>query len=321
MKNTKLLGILGVILPSIAIYAIADYIPALNSVMLGLLIGIIIGNIFTIPSAIGGGLKYAGSKLLEVSIVMLAFGISASSLTAMGLPYLIKTIIGVLLVLGAAIFLHKALNCKGSTGLLTGFGTAICGSSAVAAASPFISEDKEDAGIAIAVVNLIGALGTFILPVVLTYIDLDDHQKGFVIGGTLHAVGNVAGAGYAMNDLIGDTAISIKMVRVALLSPMVILYGYFANRQKGSNKKASFKLPIYLWLFLGITVLTFFVEFPEPIVHYLKIAGKIFLTAAMLAIGLQIGLIKLFQAGKSAFLYGIILFIIQLLIFGLLVLF
>lgn len=321
MKNMKLLGILGVILPSIAIYAIADYIPALNSVMLGLLIGIIVGNIFTIPSEIGGGLKYAGSKLLEVSIVMLAFGISASSLTEMGLPYLIKTIIGVLLVLVVAIVLHKVLNCKGSTGLLTGFGTAICGSSAVAAASPFISEDKEDAGIAIAVVNLIGALGTFILPVALSYIELDDHQKGFVIGGTLHAVGNVAGAGYAMNDLIGDTAISIKMVRVALLSPMVILYGYFANRQKGTNKKASFKLPIYLWLFLGITVLTFFVEFPESIVHYLKIAGKIFLTAAMLAIGLRLGLKKLFQAGKSAFMYGIILFVIQLVIYGLLVLF
>jgi len=321
MKNMKLLGILGVILPSIAIYAIADYIPALNSVMLGLLIGIIIGNIFTIPAEINSGLKYAGSKLLEVSIVMLAFGISASSLTAMGLPYLIKTIIGVILVLITAIFLHKLLNCKGSTGLLTGFGTAICGSSAIAAASPFISEDKEDAGIAIAVVNLIGALGTFILPVALTYIELDDHQKGFVIGGTLHAVGNVAGAGYAMNDLIGDTAISIKMVRVALLSPMVILYGYFANRQKGTNKKASFKLPIYLWLFLGITVLTFFVEFPESIVHYLKIAGKIFLTAAMLAIGLRLGLKKLFQAGKSAFMYGIILFVIQLVIYGLLVLF
>ena len=213
MKNMKLLGILGVILPSIAIYAIADYIPALNSVMLGLLIGIIVGNIFKIPTEIGGGLKYAGSKLLEVSIVMLAFGISASSLTAMGLPYLIKTIIGVLLVLVAAIVLHKVLNCKGSTGLLTGFGTAICGSSAVAAASPFISEDKEDAGIAIAVVNLIGALGTFILPVALTYIDLDDHQKGFVIGGTLHAVGNVAGAGYAMNDVNNQAKLNQTVVK------------------------------------------------------------------------------------------------------------
>lgn len=318
--NTNVLGILGVILPSIAIYAIADYVPALNSVMLGLLIGIVIGNSVQLTEKVDSGVNYAGSKLLEVSIVMLAFGISASSLTEMGIPYLIKTVVGVLLVLVAAIFLHKLLKCNGTTGLLTGFGTAICGSSAVAAATPFISEDKEDAGIAIAVVNLIGAMGTFLLPVALTYIDLDENQKGFIIGGTLHAVGNVAGAGYAMNDLIGDSALSIKMLRVALLSPMVILFGFVVNRQNESAKKASFQLPLYLWLFLGITILSFFVEFPNDMVHYLKIAGKIFLTAAMLAIGLRLKLKKLFQSGKSAFVYGIILFMIQLVIFGVLVL-
>lgn len=320
MKNIKLIGVLGVIIPSIGIYLIAEYIPILNSVMLGLLIGILVGNIVKIPGELGEGLKYAGSKLLEVSIVMLAFGISASSLIAMGVPFLVKIVVGVILVLAASIFLHRLLRCKGSTGLLTGFGTAICGSSAIAAASPIISENKEDAGIAIAVVNLIGALGTFILPAVLSYIEIDDTQKGFLIGGSLHAVGNVAGAGYAMNDLIGDTAISVKMVRVALLSPMVILFGYFVNRQKETKKKASFQLPVYLWLFLGITVLTFFVDFPTEIVHYLKIAGKIFLTAAMLAIGLRLGLKKLFLTGKSAFIYGIILFVIQLVIYGLLVL-
>lgn len=317
MDTTKGYSIAGVLIASVGIYFLATYIPILNSVMLGLIIGIVLGNIINIPQSLNVGLKYAGSKLLEVSIVLLAFGISASSLAAMGIPYLIKIILGVILVLVTSIFLHKLLKCKGTTGLLTGFGTAICGSSAIAAASPIISEDKEDAGIAIAVVNLIGALGTFILPAVLAYIDIDDTQKGFIIGGTLHAVGNVAGAGYAMNDYIGETAIAVKMVRVALLSPMVILYGYFVNRNKG--KGASFKLPIYLWLFIGITILTFFIDFPKDIVYYLKIAGKIFLTAAMLAIGLRLSLKRLFKSGKSAFVFGLILFAVQLIIYSALV--
>ncbi len=318
MDRDKLYNIIGALIASTGIYFIAKHIPILNSVMLGLIIGIILGNIIKIPSSLNGNLKYTGSKLLEVSIVLLAFGISGSSLAAMGVPFLIKIIIGVILVLVTAILLHKLLKCKGSTGLLTGFGTAICGSSAIAAASPVISEDKEDAGIAIAVVNLLGALGTFILPAILAYIDIDDSQKGFLIGGTLHAVGNVAGAGYAMNDYIGETAIAVKMVRVASLSPMVIIYSYFVNRDKG--KGTSFKLPLYLWLFIAITILTLFIEFPNNLVYYLKIAGKIFLTAAMLAIGLRLSLKRLFQSGKSAFIYGVILFAIQMIIYTVLML-
>ncbi|MCT4579912.1 MAG: putative sulfate exporter family transporter [Flavobacteriales bacterium] len=318
MDRDKLFNIAVALIASTGIYFLANYIPILNSVMLGLLIGIVLGNTIAIPQPLSNNLKYTGSKLLEISIVLLAFGISGSSLVAMGIPFLIKIIIGVLLVLATAMLLHKLLKCKGSTGLLTGFGTAICGSSAIAAASPVISEDKEDAGIAIAVVNLIGALGTFILPAVLAYIDIDDSQKGFLIGGTLHAVGNVAGAGYAMNDHIGETAIAVKMVRVALLSPMVILYSYFVNREKG--KETSFKLPLYLWLFIGITALTLFIDFPKDIIYYLKIVGKIFLTAAMLAIGLRLSLKRLFQSGKSAFIYGIILFALQLVIYTALIL-
>ncbi|MDG1331004.1 MAG: putative sulfate exporter family transporter [Crocinitomicaceae bacterium] len=320
MKNIKSIGVLSVILPSIGVYFVAEYIPLLNSVMLGLLIGIIIGNIFVMPEKLNPGFKYAGSKLLEVSIVILAFGISAASLGAMGIPFLVKTVVGVLLVLIAAIALNRIMKFQGSTGLLTGFGTAICGSSAIAAASPIISENEEDAGIAIAVVNLLGAIGTFLLPAALSYIEIDETQKGFLIGGTLHAVGNVAGAGYAMNDLIGDASISIKMLRVALLSPMVILYGYFISRQNGTSKSTSFKLPVYLWLFLGITVLSFFVTFPPELVYYLKIVGKIFLTAAMFAIGLRLSLKKLFRVGKSAFVYGAILFAVQLVIYTVLIL-
>lgn len=318
MVRNKYFSVVSVLVISVGIYFLSDFIEALNSVMLGLLIGILFGNIVSIPKSLDEGLKYSGSKLLEVSIVLLAFGISASSLAAMGVPFLIKILIGVILVLASAILLNKLLKCDGTTGLLTGFGTAICGSSAVAAVAPLISEDKEDAGIAIAVVNLIGALGTFFLPALLSYISIGDTEKGFIIGGSLHAVGNVAGAGYAMNDYIGETAIAVKMVRIALLSPMVIFYSYFVNKGNGKGNKTSLNLPLYLWLFIGITVLTFFTDLPKDFVHYMKIAGKIFLTAAMLAIGLRLSLKRLYQSGREAFLYGIILFAAQLVIFGVL---
>lgn len=315
LDKIKLTGLGIVIAGAVGFYYLAPFIPILNSVMIALLVGIIIGNVVKVPKAIDPGLKYSGSKLLEVAIVLLAFGLSPKELASVGPEFLIKIMIGVVIVLTVAVSLSKLMKCPGSTGYLTAFGTAICGSSAIAAVAPVISKDKEDAGIAIAVVNLLGALGTFILPAAIAYIPLSEADKGFMIGGSLHAVGNVAGAGYAISDYIGETAISVKMIRVAMLTPMVLFYDWMVNRGTG-GAKTGFKLPIYLWLFIGITALSFVVDYPKELVAIASVIGKIALSAAMFAIGLRLSLKTLYVSGKTAIIFGVVIFAVQILVFG-----
>lgn len=315
MSKENVIGVIISVLGAVAMMLLAPFVPVLNSVMLALLLGILVGNIFKLPEVLSPGLKYSGSKMLEVAIVLLAFGLNPKEFSAIGPEFLIKIIIGIVIVLILAVVLSRIMKCPGSTGFLTGFGTAICGSSAIAAVTPLISKNKDDAGIAIAVVNLLGAVGTFLLPAALAYIPLADTQKGFLIGGSLQAVGNVAGAGYAISDYIGETAISVKMMRVAMLTPMVILYSWLVNRGQGTSK-AGFKLPLYLWIFIGITTLSFFVDYPEKLVEYAGVIGKIALSAAMLAIGLRLSLKTLYNSGKNALLYGVIIFAIQIIVFS-----
>jgi len=208
-----------------------------------------------------------------------------------------------------------------STPYLIGFGTAICGSSAIAAISSSVTKNKEDIGISLAVVNLLGAIGMICLPLLFNILPISHLKSGFMIGASLHSVGNVAGAGYAMGTDVGQTAITIKLARVALLSTALIFFRYMINKNSVSNWKQHFKLPWYVWSFIGFSILTSILHISKDIVDTSETIGKIILTVAMSAIGLKVSFRTLYQSGRKALVLGLIIFIVELILLGLFALF
>lgn len=285
---------------------------ALNGILLALLLGMVVGNLFRLPALLGPGIGYTSSRLLEFSVLFLAFGISYTHIASMGLrPFAIIAItVGSMVFI--ILFLARKMNCPGSTGWLVGFGTAICGSSAIAALAPQVSENKEDVGIAMAVVNLFGSLGMVVLPLVLARFAMDPAEAGLFIGSTLHSVGNVVGAGYAMDTATGVAATTVKLARVAMLSPALILFNYLVNKDNASHWREHFRLPWYLWGFIIITILTSFITFPAAFLHGLETAGKLALTVALAAIGLKVSFRDLFVSGRRGLGFGLVIFLIQL---------
>lgn len=294
---------------------------ALNGILLALLLGMVVGNLVKLPAVLGPGIGYTSSRLLEFSVLFLAFGISYTHIASMGLrPFAIIAIMVVAMVF-ITLFLSRKMNCPGSTGWLIGFGTAICGSSAIAALAPQVSKNKDDVGIAMAVVNLFGSLGMVVLPLVLARFAMDPAHAGLFIGSTLHSVGNVVGAGYAIDTETGVAATTIKLARVAMLSPALILFNYMVNKDSASSWREHFRLPWYLWGFIIITILTSFITFPPAFLSAMETAGKLALTVALAAIGLKVSFRDLFVSGRRGLGFGLIIFLIQLaLVAGLMVL-
>jgi uncharacterized integral membrane protein (TIGR00698 family) len=164
-----------------------------------------------------------------------------------------------------------------------------------------------------AVVNLFGSIGMILMPMLLADSSITPTHMGLLLGGTLHSVGNVAGAAYAMGNEVGEAAITIKLARVALLSPALIFFNYLVNRkQAGSSWKTHFKLPWYLWSFIGITILTAFIQMPPAFTGAMEDAGKLILTIAMAAIGMKVSFARLYQSGKKGLVFGLLLFILQI---------
>jgi uncharacterized integral membrane protein (TIGR00698 family) len=290
--------------------------PSLNSILLALIIGMIVGNFIKIPDSYQSGIGFTSSKLLEFSILFLAFSINYTHIANLGAKSFSIIAIMVVVMLLITYYLAIKVKCPGSTGWLVGFGTTICGSSAIAALSPSISKNKDDIAISMAVVNLFGSIGMIALPIILQNFNLNTTQMGLMIGGTLHSVGNVAGSGYSISNDIGEAAITFKLARVALLSPALIFFNYLVNKNNVKNIKDFFNLPWYLWSFIGITIISSFINFPSSFLGIMETIGKIILTIAMAAIGLKVSFKKLYISGKSGIIFGLVVFVIQVLLVG-----
>lgn len=312
--KTNPLGIIFAVVLGLFVLVVSNYFTFFNSILLGLLVGMAIGNFIKIPSEFHSGINLTSSKMLEYSVIFLAFGINYTHIAKLGLQSFILITVVVLLVLLLTIYLSKKIKCPSSAGLLVGFGTAICGSSAIAALSPSLQKNKEDVGIALAVVNLYGTIGMLLLPFVLTTFKITSFDSSILIGGTLHSVGNVAGAGFSMSQLIGEDAITIKLARIALLSPALILFNYISEHKTTKNWKQHLQLPWYLWSFLAITILVSLVDFDKSLLDIMNTMVKIVLTIAMTAIGLNVSIKSLIQSGKKGLFFGLIIFLIQIIL-------
>lgn len=319
MKTQLIKGIFLSFLVGLFSYLIAPFIPGINGVILSFILGVIIGNVLTLPDGFSQGIKFSSSKVLEASIVLLAFSISFSDIQAIGPSKFALIAITILLVLSLTIFLAKKLNCPTESGWLVGFGTAICGSSAIAALAPSVTKNTEDTGISIAIVNLIGSIGMVIMPFVLKYLEVSELDSSIYIGASLHSVGNVMGAGFGMdNPTIGANALTIKMARVALLTPAIIFFNILVQAGKKRSFASYFKLPLYLWAFIAITILVSVVSLPQPFLDVMNFGGKFLLIVAMAAIGLKVSLRQLLDSGQKAIKFGMLIFVLQIVIIGLL---
>jgi uncharacterized integral membrane protein (TIGR00698 family) len=313
-KKNYFYGISLAIILGISIHFLSEQLNVINGIISGFLIGIIIGNLFNIPLKFNDGLSYTGSKMLEFSILFLAFSINFNHVLDIGPINFFAVLIIIVLVLFSTLFLAKKFSCPNSTGWLVGFGTAICGSSAIAAVAPSITKNKEDVGVALSVVNLMGSIGMLLLPFIISLVNISDIDSGVIIGATLHSVGNVAGAGYGINDTVGEAAIAIKLARVALLSPAVIFFTFMVQSGEKKTLKSYFKLPYYLWGFILITLLVSMVDMPKVVLGIMSMWGKIVLTIAMVAIGLKVSFKDLIAKGKKAIGFGVVIFVIQLVV-------
>jgi uncharacterized integral membrane protein (TIGR00698 family) len=312
--KSNLNGILFTAAITAIVLIVAPYISFLNAIIIGFIVGLIVGNLFNMPTSFKSGIKFTSSKFLELSILFLAFGVNYTNIAELGWQRFIIILIVVASVLLVTLYLSKKLKCPSSVGWLVGFGTAICGSSAIAALAPSVKKNPEDVGVAMAVVNLFGSLGMIMIPLVVIPLGLEKFDVSMLIGGSLHSVGNVAGAGYGMDQEIGNMAVTVKLARVALLSPALIFFNLMLNTNKSKHWTGHLKLPWYLWGFILITVLVSMVNVPAEIINWLEFIGKIILTVAMVAIGLSVSFKDLIKSGKKGLLFGAIIFAIHLII-------
>ncbi|MHC4390110.1 MAG: YeiH family protein [Planctomycetota bacterium] len=318
MKSAILRALPGLtlaLLVAAAAVASSRWAPSVGAVTIAILLGALVANVWTVPKRFAPGIQFCEKRILALAIALLGLRLDLGSLRALGLRGAILIVVCMTVLILLARGLARVLGIKPGLALLVGVGTAVCGSSAIAAAAPLVAEEREQVGIAVSVVNLLGTLGIFLLPPLVAGWGLTVAESALTIGGSLQAVGHVVAAGITVSDDVARLATAVKMGRVALLLPVLVLLGTFVRRPEPGLGEAGAKrtlLPGYLVAFCALAAVGNLDVVPASVLKPVATASKLLLAVAMAAIGLRIRIAVLFRQGPRALALGVLLFALAL---------
>jgi uncharacterized integral membrane protein (TIGR00698 family) len=312
MKKEHFPGVLLAAFIAVLAIVLKGVIGFLGAEMWALLLGVLGATFFAKRSELQPGIAFSEKKILGWAIALMGLQLSIEPILKIG-PVLIPVIL--VMMFGSLFFgvsLARKFGLSPKTGLLIGTGNAICGAGAIMAASPAIGGKPRHTATALSTVYILGTLGMFAIPFGLSFVNWSDLDKGLLAGATLQAVGQAVAAGFAMGENAGEMATLVKLFRVTMLGPIVLLLSLFINRSRGGAKKSKLSVPDFIIAFAVFAVVAQLVSLPGEFLSIAKEVQKFFLTLAMAAIGASIRIKELAKEGLGALGLGLTIFVFQL---------
>ena len=286
----------------------------ISELIIGICLGVMCSFIFLrYKHTLENGVNFSAKRLLRLGIVLFGFNVSLSGIANLGIKGVVIAliIVSVIFILGYIIG-YKILNLDKQTSMLISIGSAVCGAAAILALESVLKSESYKSVIAVASIVIFGLLGMFLFPILINsgIIPLDEMQKGLFLGASLHEVANVVGAAGAITSpnstTILEGAIIIKMIRVILLVPLLLIIAFFISK---NERNGSLYIPWFAIFFLIAIIINSTIPIPENILLIIKTTSKVFLVFAMIALGLQIDFKKIKQMGSKIFILSIVLFV------------
>jgi uncharacterized integral membrane protein (TIGR00698 family) len=234
------------------------------------------------------GINFASTKILRLGVALLGLRISFTQIQSVGAVNLAVVFVVVPLTILLGIILARYFKRSTEFGILTGGAVAICGASAamaIATVLPGHRDREKQVVFTILSVTALSTIAMIIYPLLISYFGLDDKSIGFFLGGTIHDVAQVVGAGYSVSDTAGDFATITKLVRVLMLIPVFfVIVVVFHGLSAGPGK-----LP-FPWFILGFVMclgITSMNWLPAVIVEQGNALSRFCLVMAIGALGMK----------------------------------
>ncbi len=218
----------------VAPFTLANGVHPLGPSSVAILLGILLANTISPRESWAAGVRFCSRVILPIGIVLLGSRLAFGDLMKIGLTGLLLSLlsIGTCAVVVIALVRWFSLPVKLIT--LVGVGTAICGGSAIAAVAPVIEADEEDISWSVASVALLSLVAMFVLPILGHVLGLESAAFGVWAGLTIQQTPQVVAAGLAYGGDAGEVATLIKLVRVTLLAPVVLVLGLLYARSRAT---------------------------------------------------------------------------------------
>jgi uncharacterized integral membrane protein (TIGR00698 family) len=320
----QLNGILFVALFAAAVTRLAA-LPAIaglgmSPLIIGIAAGAVYGNALRdgMPASWAAGVNFSARKLLRIAVAFFGLRVSLQEIAQVGVPGLVEsvTIVVSTLLIGTWAGM-KLMKLDRDTAILTAAGSAICGAAAVLAFESTLQSKPHKSAMAVGSVVLFGTLSMFLYPVLYHagWLHLDTLGAGLFFGGTIHEVAQVVGAASNVSPEATHIATIVKMTRVMLLVPVLLVLGVWLNRQARGNGAThaghgarKIAVPWFALGFLALVAVNSLHMLPAPATQSINALDTFALTMAMTALGIETRISQIREAGPRALTTGLIVY-------------
>lgn len=299
------------ILLSFGIAAVSIFLggllPLIGSSVLAIVFGIVLKNSLKLPSVFQEGLSFSGKKLLQYSIIFLGFSMSIGQVSQTGISSLRISLITILIAFLAAYLAGRFFKMNRVLTILIGFGTAICGGSAIAAASPILEADEEEIALSISTIFFFNILAVFIFPFLGHLLQMSDVFFGTWAGTAINDTSSVVAAGYTYSPSAGDLATIVKLSRALMIVPACLIfaaYRYIKSKQSAQKTNLKQIFPWFIAWFVLASLISSLGFLPAAVIPYTKFISQWLMAMALAAIGAKVSFKQFKQAGAAPLLTG-----------------
>ncbi len=272
----------------------------IEALVLALLLGVVARNVISRPQPFAAGTGFAAKQVLELGVGVLGASVDFRQVLSAGPSLLILALAGVAGGIIVSYLSGRALGLPERLALLVAVGNSICGNSAIAAVAPVIGADKKDVASSIGLTAVLGVCLVLALPLLIPVFGLGHYQYGVLAGMSVYAVPQVVAAAFPVSQLSGQVATLVKLLRVVLLGPVVLVIAliYRARGLEGANKRgfASY-VPWFVAMFFVFAALRSTGVLPGGIGDTLKSWSRWLTILAMAGLGFGVELAAVRQVG------------------------
>ena len=262
-----------------------------SQLLIAVLLGLFIGSVFGHLKVFRPGLQFAIKRLLRLAVILLGFRVTLQDLLGIGIgPVLVALIVLVSTFIFIAWSAQKIFRIDRTTALLLAAGSSVCGASAILASAILLRARPQQVSLAVAVVTLLSTVALFFYPIAYSLgypADITPADYGVFVGATVYEVAQVVGAGYAVSDIAGITAIVVKLSKVAFMVPGLFLLGLWLRRYDSRETSARTPLPLFVLGFLAVVAINSMAVLPTPVLSVANQLDLFLLTMVMAAFGLE----------------------------------
>jgi uncharacterized integral membrane protein (TIGR00698 family) len=246
------------------------------------------------------GIQLASSVVLRTGVALLGLRITFAQVESLGWQTVALVVATVAITILAGVAIARAMRLGSAFGTLTGGSVAICGASAalaIASILPRHQHAERDASFTVIGVTALSTLAMILYPIMSGALGLDHRAAGIFLGGTIHDVAQVVGAGYSVSTETGDTATIVKLLRVAMLLPACLVIGLALHVRGADAAHAAPVLPWFAVVFALFVAVNSMGWIPATVVEWGSTVSRACLVMAIAAIGMKTSLKSLVDMG------------------------